>query len=62
MLILFKSYKSRSVTRFVVAGEVIEFSDILGVAAVLATELETFIRQKVPVQLVTDRKSLPDFI
>lgn len=42
--------------------EVIAFSDLFDVAAVLAAELETTIGLKVPVQLLRDIKSLFDVI
>ena len=58
----FKSYKSRRVTRSVMAGEVIAFSDLFDVAATLASEIGTVLGKKIPVQLFTDSKSLFDVI
>ena len=60
--ISFKSYKSRRVTRSAMAGEVIAFSDLFDVAAVLAAELGAMIGCKFAVQLFTDSKRLFDFI
>ena len=60
--ISFKSYKSRRVTRSAIAGEVISFSDLFDVAAVLSAELEGMLGYKVPVQLLTDSMSLFDVI
>ena len=60
--IFFKSYKSRRVTRSAMAGEVIAFRNLLDVAAVLAAELQALTGVKVPVQLLTDNKSLFDVI
>ena len=60
--ISFKSYKSRRVTRSSMAGEVIAFSDLLDVAAVLTAELQALTGAKVPVQLLTDSNSLFDVI
>ena len=60
--IFFKSYKAKRVTRSAMAGEVIAFSDLFDVAAVLSAELEVLLGTKVPVQLLTDRKSLFDVI
>ena len=58
----FKSYKSRRVTRSAMAGAVIAFSDLFDVAATLADEASLLIGTKVPVQLLTDSKSLFDVI
>ena len=44
------------------AGEVISFSDLFDVAAVLAAELEGTLGYKVPVQLLTDSMTLFDVI
>ena len=60
--IYFKSYKSRRVTRSVMAGKVIAFSDLFDVAATLSDELQAVLGKKVPVQLFTDSKSLFDVI
>ena len=60
--ITFKSYKSRRVTRSAMAGEVIAFSDLLDVAAVLAAEIQALIGVKIPVQVLTDGKSFFDVI
>ena len=60
--ISFKSYKAKRVTRSDMAGEVIAFSDLFDVAAVLSAELEVLLGTKVSVQLLTDSKSLFDVI
>ena len=60
--ICFKSYKARRVTRSVMAGEVICFSDLFDAAAALSQDLAILLRKQVPVQLLTDSKSLFDGI
>lgn len=44
------------------AGEVVAFGDLFDVASVLSAELETLVGYNVPVQLLTDSKSLFDVI
>ena len=58
----FKSYKSKRITRSVMAGEVIAFSDLFDIAATLSKELGAIMRKTIPVQLFTDNKSLFDVI
>ena len=58
----FKSHKSGRDTRSAMAGEVIAFSDLFDMGAVLAAELGIMIGCTVPVQLFTDSKSLFDVI
>ena len=58
----FKSYKSRQVVRSAMAGEVIAFSDLFDRAATLAAEIGEIFGRKIPVQLLTDSKSLFDVI
>ena len=43
-------------------GQVIAFSDLFDVAAILSAELEALLSTKVPVQLLADSKSLFDVI
>lgn len=54
----FKSFKLKMVTRSPIAGEVIPFSDLFDVAVTLASELEAMPCHSVPIQLLTDSKSL----
>lgn len=58
----FKSYKSKRIVRSAMAGEVIAFSDLFDVAATLSAELGDLLGRKIPVQLLTDSKSLFDVI
>eukprot|EP00171_Calliarthron_tuberculosum_P020880 IDg20880t1 len=44
------------------AGEVIAFSDLFDVSMTLASELNTVLDKHIPVQLLTDSKSLFDVI
>ena len=44
------------------AGEVIAFRDLFDIAATLASELGEIYGRRIPVQLLTDSKSLPDVI
>ena len=60
--ISFKSYKSKRVTRSVMAGEVIAFSDLFDVAVTISLELRHLLDIEVPVQLFTDSKCLFDVI
>ena len=60
--IAFKSYKSRHVTRFVLAAEVIAFSDLFDEAFVLKDSIEMEIANNVQLHLLTDSKSLFDII
>ena len=45
-------------TRSAMSGEVIAFSDMFHIAIVLAQELSAVLRKNIPVQLLTDSKSL----
>ena len=58
----FKSYKSRRVTRSVLAAEVIAFSDTFDDALALRALLEQLLSRAVPLQMLTDSKSLFDVI
>ena len=60
--IYFKSYKARRATRSAMSGEVIAFSDLFDVAVTLAEEIGMMLARKVPVQLLTDSKSLFDAV
>ena len=60
--IVFKSYKSRRVTRSPMAGEVIAFSDMFDVAGTMSEEVGFLMNRRIPVQLFTDSKSLLDVI
>lgn len=60
--ISFKSYKSRLVTRSVISGEVIAFGDMFDIAISISLELNKVLRRLVPVELITDSKSLFDVI
>lgn len=44
------------------SSEVIAFSDMFDIAVALSEELSTVVKQRVPVQLLTDSKSLFDVI
>lgn len=58
----FKSYKSKRVTRSAILGEVIAFSDMFDIALSFAQELQDFLSEHVPVEILTDSKSLSDVI
>ncbi len=62
MPIHFTSYKSKRVVRSAIAGEVIAFSDLFDVVITLSAEMALIIGRKVPVQLLTNSKSLFDVI
>ena len=49
MPIYFKSYKSKRIPSSVIVGEVIAFSDMFDVAAMLSQKLEIILGRKVPV-------------
>lgn len=58
----FKSYKARRVTRSVMTGEVIAFSDIFDIAATISQELGILLQKRIPVELLTDSESLFDVV
>ena len=60
--ILFKSYKSRRVDRLILGGEIMAFSDAFDDAMDLRHQLEQALQQKLPLQMLTDSKSLFDVI
>ena len=60
--IVFKSYKSRTVTRSVLSAEVIVFADLIDDALALKSQIEYASQHAVPVHLLTDSKSPFDII
>ena len=56
--IFFKSYKSRRVTRSVLSAEVVAFADLFDDVLAIRSQLEQSTLGPVPVQLLTDSKSL----
>ena len=60
--ISFKSYKSRRVTRSVLAAEVVAFADLFDDAYALRSQVEQATGCEVPMHLMTDSKSLFDII
>ena len=60
--VAFKSYKSRSVTRSVLAVEMIAFVDIFDEAFAIKSTIEMTISNSVELHLLTDSKSLFDII
>ena len=58
----FKSYKSRRVVRSALAGEFIVFSDMFNISKTLSAEISELLARSIPVQLLTDSKSLFDVI
>ena len=58
----FKSYKARRVVNSAMAGEMIAFSDLFDTSVAIASDLQTCLRKKIPIQLLTDSKSLFDVI
>lgn len=60
--IVFKSYKSKRITKSPMSSEVIAFADMFDAAVALKTEIEWILGQHIPVQLLTDSKCLFDII
>lgn len=60
--LVFKSYKSRRITRSAMAGEVIAFADMSDAAVTINKELSSILGHIVPLQLLTDSKCLFDVI
>lgn len=60
--LVFKSYKSRRVTRSAMAGEAISFADMSDAAVTMTKELSNLLHRKVSLQLFTDSKCLFDVI
>lgn len=58
----FKSYKARRVVRSALGGEIFAFSDMFDIAATLVKELQYIYGKDIPLQLMTDSKSLFDII
>lgn len=60
--IFFKSYMSRSITRSVLTGEIIDFSDLIDDTFGLLAQIEQFLNQYIPLHLLNDSKSLFDIL
>lgn len=60
--LVFKSYKSRRITRSAMAGEVIAFADMSDAAVTINKELSRILGKPIPLQLLTDSKCLFDVI
>lgn len=60
--LIFKSYKSRRITRSAMAGEVIAFADMSDAAVTLSKELGRVLSRRISIQLLTDSKCLFDVI
>ena len=60
--IIYKSYKSRRVTRSVLSAEVIAFADLFDDALSLKSQIEHALRRTISIHLQTDSKSLFDII
>lgn len=58
--IYFESYMARRVTRSVMFGEVIAFSDLFDVSVTCAEEIGVMLSRNTPVQLLTESKSIFD--
>ena len=58
----YASYKSRRVTRSVLGAEVYAFADAFDFAYVIKHDLEEILGQRVPLQMLTDSRSLFDVI
>lgn len=56
--ISFKSNKARRLTRSAISGEFFAFIDMIYISISLSEELEAFVNQRVPLQMLTERKSL----
>ena len=61
-LISFKSYKSRRVTRSVLGAEIIAFADMFDEAISIHHRMQEILKQRIPLQLLTDSKYLFDAI
>lgn len=60
--IVFRSYKARRVTRYVMPGKIIAFSYKFNYAIDLTNELSQMLKKRIPLQLLTDSKCLFDVI
>lgn len=60
--LVFRSYKARRISHSAMSGEVIAFSDMFDYAIAISKDIAKLLGRTIPIQLLTDSKSLFDVI